>query len=236
MTPWGFRRAAMLGVFTPALLLSACAQTPMGPTVQVLPGPGKPFEQFQYESAGCKQYAEQAVGGQSQNANNQAIGAAAIGTLLGAGLGAAIGAAGGNAGTGAAVGAGVGLAGGAGLGAAGSSRTQMSIQQQYNNAYAQCMYAKGNSVPGYGPMMRQAPPPAAPTGPAPPPSYAPPGNDNLVQATQAQLIRLGYLQGQADGVMGPMTANAISQFEQSVGLPVDGAPSPALLARLRATP
>ena len=236
MTPRSLRHAAALGVLAPALLLSACAETPMGPTVQVLPGPGKPFEQFQYESSTCKQYAQQTVAGQSESANDKAVGTAAIGTLLGAGLGAAIGAATGNAGAGAAVGAGVGLAGGAGMGASGSSRTQMSIQQQYNNAYAQCMYAKGNSVAGYGPLTHQPPPPSAP----PPAAYAPPpaapGGEGLVQATQTQLIRLGYLQGPADGVMGPKTSDAISQFEQSTGLPVDGAPSPALLARLRATP
>lgn len=223
-----YRHTALASVLAPALLLAACAQTPMGPTVQVLPAQGKSFEQFQYEQAGCRQYAEQTVAGQSQNANQQAAGTAAIGTLLGAALGAGIGAAAGNAGTGAAIGAGAGLAGGAGLGASNSSRTQRSIQDQYNNAYAQCMYAKGNLVPGYGPMMQQQPPPAPPMSPAA-------GND-LVRATQVQLIRLGYLQSQADGIMGPATSNAISQFEQVAGLPVDGAASPALLARLQATP
>jgi hypothetical protein len=221
------RRTALAGVLAPALLLAACAQTPMGPTVQVLPAQGKSFEQFQYEQAGCKQYADQSVAGQSQNANQRAAGTAAIGTLLGAALGAGIGAAAGNAGAGAAIGAGAGLAGGAGLGASTSSRTQLSIQDQYNNAYAQCMYAKGNLVPGYGPMTQQPPPP-------PPPAYPGASND-LVRATQAQLIRLGYLQAPADGVMGPTTSNAISQFEQAAGMPVDGAASPALLARLQAT-
>ncbi|HTC10172.1 MAG TPA: peptidoglycan-binding domain-containing protein [Acetobacteraceae bacterium] len=222
------RRAALVGVLAPALLIAACAQTPMGPTIQVLPAQGKSFEQFQYEQAGCKQYAEQSVAGQSQNANQRAAGTAAVGTLLGAGLGAAIGAAAGNAGAGAAIGAGAGLAGGAGLGASNSSNTQLSIQDQYNNGYAQCMYAKGNMVPGYGPMMQQTPPP--------PPPVSPGASNDLVRATQMQLIRLGYLQAQADGVMGPMTSNAISQFEQVAGMPVDGAASPGLLARLQATP
>ena len=88
------------------------------------------------------------------------------------------------------------------------------------------MYAKGNMVPGYGPMMQQQPPP-------PPVSAS--GSSDLVRATQVQLIRLGYLHAQADGMMGPMTSNAISQFEQVAGMPVDGAASPALLARLQAT-
>jgi hypothetical protein len=145
---------------------------------------------------------------------------------LGAALGTDIGAAAGNAGAGAAIGA--GLAGGAGLGASNSSRTQMSIPDQYNNAYAQCMYAKRNMVPGYG-SMTQPPPP-------PPPPVSPSASNDLVRATQVQLIRLGYLQAQADGVMGPMTSNAIGQFEQIAGVPIDGAAAPALLARLQATP
>ena len=219
-----YRRTAFVGAVMPVLLLAACAETPMGPTVQVLPGQGKSFEQFQYEQAGCKQFAQQAVAGQAQNANNRAVGSAAVGTLLGAALGAGIGAAAGNAGAGAAIGAGAGLAGGSSVGAMSSSQTQLSIQDQYNNAYSQCMYAKGNMVPGYGPMMQQAPPPPMGT------------SSDLTRATQVQLIRLGYLHAQADGVMGPMTSNAIAQFEQVSGMPVDGAPSPALLARLQATP
>jgi peptidoglycan hydrolase-like protein with peptidoglycan-binding domain len=50
------------------------------------------------------------------------------------------------------------------------------------------------------------------------------------------LIRLGYLRGAADGVSGPQTSNAIAQFESAAGLPVDGYPSPPLLATLEATP
>src|SRR5215471_3114001 len=80
-------KAGVSGVAVLALLLSGCAQTPMGPTVQVMPGPGKSFEAFTYDQAGCKQFAEAMVAGQAQNANNRAVGAAAIGTVLGAGLG-----------------------------------------------------------------------------------------------------------------------------------------------------
>jgi hypothetical protein len=208
------------GVLAPALVLSGCAQTPMGPTVQVMPGPGKSFDAFQYDQASCKGFAEQQVAGQAQAANNQAVGAAALTTVLGAGLGAAIG-----GGRGAAIGAASGAGLGAGIGAQGSSMAQMSIQQQYDNAFAQCMYAKGDMVPGYGPMMSQSPPP--------PPSGPDPG---LTAAVQQQLIRLGYLHGNADGVAGPQTASAISQFESVSGMPVDGYPSPPLLARLQATP
>ena len=162
------------------------------------------------------------VAGQAQNANNRAVGAAAIGTILGAGLGAAIG-----GGRGAAIGAGSGALAGTGVGMGGSSNEQYGIQQQYDNAFAQCMYAKGNMVPGYGPMMVNAPPP-----PPPPPGY----NGGLTAAVQQQLIRLGYLHGVADGVSGQQTSAAISQFESVSGLPADGVPSPQLLARLQATP
>jgi hypothetical protein len=191
----------------------------MGPTVQVMPGPGKPFDQFQTDQVVCKQFAEQSVSGQAQNANVRGVGAAALTTVLGAGLGAAIG-----GGHGAAIGAAGGALGGAGVGAATSSNAQNSIQVQYNNAYAQCMYSKGDQVPGYAP---------APAAYAPPPP--PPSSGSLTQAVQVQLIRLGYLPPPADGVLGPQTSAAIANFERATGLPVDGTPSPPLLARLQQT-
>jgi hypothetical protein len=151
------------------MLISGCAQTPLGPTVQVMPGPGKSFDAFQYDQAGCKQFAEQSVAGQAQNANQRALVGGLITTALGAGLGGAIG-----GGSGAGIGAASGAVAGGAFGAAGSSGAQGGIQQQYDNAYAQCMYAHGNAVPGYGPMMVQSPggypPPGPPPGAPPPPS------------------------------------------------------------------
>jgi hypothetical protein len=218
VTHRGWKFAGISGGAVLGLLVSGCAQTPMGPTVQVMPGPGKPFEAFQYDQAGCKQFAESSVAGQAQNANTRGIGAAALTTALGAGLGAAIG-----GGRGAGIGAAGGALGGAGIGAGMSSNQQFGIQQQYDNAYAQCMYAKGNMVPGYGPMMVNAPPPPAP-------------DSSITYAVQTQLNRLGYLRSPPDGVSGPQTSAAISQFESVSGMPVDGVPSPPLLARLQATP
>ena len=220
MNQRGWTSAGVAGLVMLSLLVSGCAQTPLGPTVQVMPGPGKSFDQFTYDQAGCKQFAEGAVAGQAQNANTRGVGAAAITTVLGAGLGAAIG-----GGHGAGIGAASGALGGAGIGAGMSSNEQGGIQAQYDNAFAQCMYAKGNMVPGYGPMMVNAPPP-----PPPPPS------GNLTYAVQTQLNRLGYLRSPPDGISGPQTSAAISQFESVSGLPVDGVPSPQLLARLQATP
>jgi len=140
------QRTRVAGILAPIALLAACAQTPMGPTVQVMPGPNKPFDAFQSDQSDCKQFAQQAVAGQAENANVRGVGAAAVTTVLGAGLGAAIG-----GGQGAAIGAAGGAGLGAGIGASTSSNAQLSIQQQYNNAYAQCMYSRGNAVPGYGP-------------------------------------------------------------------------------------
>jgi hypothetical protein len=42
-----------------ALFLGACASAPTGPTVMVLPGAGKSFEQFQADDAACRQWAAQ---------------------------------------------------------------------------------------------------------------------------------------------------------------------------------
>src|SRR4029453_13724113 len=42
-----------------ALLLTACASAPTGPSVMVLPGSGKSFEQFEAEDAACRQWAAQ---------------------------------------------------------------------------------------------------------------------------------------------------------------------------------
>ena len=39
-------------------LLSACAVMPTGPSVMVLPGVGKPFDQFQADDMGCRQFAQ----------------------------------------------------------------------------------------------------------------------------------------------------------------------------------
>jgi hypothetical protein len=208
-----------------AALLAGCASTPLGPTVQVMPGPGKTLDAFQTDNNACKAFAADAVKGQADAANQRAVGTALLTTALGAGLGAAGGSLGGDAGGGAAVGAAAGAGAGTALGAGNNSYDQQGIQYQYDNAFSQCMYAKGEAVPGYAPVATAYTP--APTGPA---------ADPLVRSTQAELIRLGYLRGSADGFSGPKTHSAISAYEQANGLPVDGSPSSRLLARLQGTP
>ena len=182
-------RLKSAGVAGAVLLLAGCASEPMGPTVQVLPGQNKPFEVFQADQTTCKQYANQQIAGQADAANQKGLGEAAIVTVLGAGLGAAIG-----GGHGAGVGAAAGGLMGADVGASSSGHQEHSIQEQYNNAYSQCMYSKGNQVVDnrprpvyvtpappvyyYAPApVYAAPPPPPPTvyaQPAPPPGYPPP--------------------------------------------------------------
>jgi len=142
------RSAALLGV----LLAAACASQPTSPTVRVLPSPNKPFEVFQEEDAYCRQYASSQVAGEADKANSQTLLGTGIGTVLGAGLGAAIG-----GGRGAAVGAGFGAVGGTAVGASNGDHTQWSAQQRYDYAYEQCMYSKGNQIPGA--YYYPAPPP-----------------------------------------------------------------------------
>jgi len=159
--------AVVAAVLVVPILVSGCAQAPMGPTVAVMPGQNKPFSAFEEDQAICKQFAEQQVGGaqQAQNtATNQTLIGAGVGTLLGAGLGAAVG-----GGRGAAIGAGVGALGGTAVGASQAQDTTLSVQRRYDIAYQQCMYSRGNQVPGY-----VQPAPAAVAYPPPPPGYPPP--------------------------------------------------------------
>jgi Glycine-zipper domain len=128
-------------------LLSACAAVPTGPSVMVLPGVCKPFDQFQVDDLLCRQYAETQTGVPPGEAGTQsAINTAVLGTLLGAGAGAAIGAAAGDAGVGAAIGAGSGLLVGTAGGAEAGAGAGRSLQWRYDVSYTQCMYVKGNQV------------------------------------------------------------------------------------------
>jgi len=144
------KRTSCVTALLSAFLLGACAETPMGPTVQVMPGPNKSFSNFQSDQAVCRQFSEQAVSDQARNANLRGLGTAALTTALGAGLGGAIG-----GGRGAGIGAASGALGGAGLGALRTSNAQNSIQMLYDNAFAQCMFSLGNAVPNAGPMIVQ---------------------------------------------------------------------------------
>ena len=93
-------------------MLSACTVVPTGPSVLVLPAVGKAMDVFQAEEGECRSYAQQQLGGTSEQA--------AAGGML---------------------------------------------QRRYDIAYVQCMYAKGNMMPGM--VTRGAsvapPPPGTPS-------------------------------------------------------------------------
>lgn len=126
-------------------LLGACTTMPIGPTVAVMPAPGKPFELFVQEEQQCRAYAASSSGATGNDAaSSNLAGNAALGTVLGATAGALIG---GNH-QGAGVGAGVGLLAGAATGSNRGSYAAGDVQYRYNIAYQQCMYAKGNQLPG----------------------------------------------------------------------------------------
>src|SRR5437899_11906793 len=50
---------------TALLLLAACASVPTGPSVMVLPGSNKTFEQFRFDDYECRQYASEYSGGKT---------------------------------------------------------------------------------------------------------------------------------------------------------------------------
>ena len=152
------RKAGALAVM---VSLSACVTPPVAPMIPVAPGPNKTFETFAAEQAFCQQYATAQTAPQAYAATNQAVGTAILTTALGAALGGAIG--GGHA---AGIGAASGAAFGTVVGAGGSGFAQMSLQQQFDVMYGQCMYAHGNQVPGFSPA---AGPPPYPGGPGPSP-------------------------------------------------------------------
>lgn len=166
----------------PPFLLTACVYLPTGPSMMVLPGAGKSFDQFRSDDYLCRQYASQQ--GDSLTARQAYVSSgmesAAVGTALGAAAGAAIG-----GGRGAAIGAGSGLLAGSLTGSEAARTSGYLSQQRYDMAYIQCMYAKGHRVPVEGQFLDdtyvsqpltapvQAPaitiPPPPPGNPPPPP-------------------------------------------------------------------
>ena len=166
--------------FLPLAVLTGCASVPTGPSVMVLPGSSKSFDQFRFDDFECRQYASNAVGGTTANQASvdsgvqSAVIGAAIGTVAGAALGGS---------RGAVAGAGIGTAGGALAGAGSGSQAARTVQGRYDIGYQQCMYAKGHQIPmaasRYAPRpgagyQRQAAPPPPPPPPGTPPPPPPP--------------------------------------------------------------
>ena len=165
-----------------ALVLAGCVTVPTGPAITVLPGAQKSFEQFRVDDGECRQYSQNVVGGPNAGraANNAAATNAAAGTVLGAAVGAIIGSVSGQAGHGAAIGAGTGLLVGSTAGGNSAAYSSRALQRNYDTAYMQCMYSRGNQIPGrmaYRAPAPNYPPPSGPAGnsPLPSPNYPPPG-------------------------------------------------------------
>jgi hypothetical protein len=160
-----------------ALLLAGCATPPpSGPGILVLPGTGKSFDQFRFDDQECRGFAHSQVGGKTteQAATDNAVKSAVVGTAIGTAAGALLGGH-----QGAAVGAGVGLAGGALVGSDTSRYAAGTLQQRYDYAFTQCMYAKGHKVPvsgrySYADPQRTSTAARTPPPPPPPPAGQPP--------------------------------------------------------------
>ena len=178
---------ACAGALVVAVVATACATLPPGPSVMVLPGSTKSFDEFAEDDAVCRGWAGSQVGTTTQQASTESgVTTAAIATGVGAVAGTAIGAAAGNVGAGAAIGAGSGLLLGSAAGADQAAWAAGGVQQRYDGAYLQCMYAKGNQIPvaadfaqRLGSPRQPAPPPPSGrnfnrTPPRPPPGPPPP--------------------------------------------------------------
>lgn len=190
------RKKRLVALLTVAIAVSACSSLPSGPSVMALPGSGHTLNSFRADDAWCRDDALRLSGGQSaeSRAREAAVGSAAVGTALGAVAGAALGGR-----DGAAVGAGVGLLAGSASGAEQSRHSGYGSQRQYDQAYIQCMYAKGHRVPmaaetarslqnqaqpvaaGY--VQSRPPSPSAPNlAPPPPANAAPPAPRSPVRS------------------------------------------------------
>jgi len=171
-----------LALLVPLAFLTACATTPTGPSVMVLPGSGKSFDQFRFDDNECRQFALASSGGKEADAasSDSALKSAGAGAAIGALAGAAIT----RSGHGAVAGAGLGGAGGAIAGAGAGSQSARTVQGRYDIGYQQCMYSKGHQIPmaatrGYDRRPGAStppppPPPASSSAPPPPPPGSPP--------------------------------------------------------------
>ena len=184
------RRHLALAVL--ALAVGGCASIPTGPSMMVLPGSTKSFDQFRFDDGSCRQFSYDQVAGRTPTLAQEEAGvrSAAIGTVLGALTGAAI-----DGSSGAAAGAGVGLLMGGLVGAGAADASGYDAQRRYDYSYQQCMYAKGHRIPVSGrfaqaqavqnqPAARRSYPPPPSSGSYPPPpggSYSRPstGSSNV---------------------------------------------------------
>ncbi|MBD9416921.1 lytic murein transglycosylase [Pseudomonas sp. PDM16] len=94
---------------------------------------------------------------------------------------------------------------------------------KYNNSssYALAVGLLGQRLNGGGPLLANWPKDERPL-----------GRSERIEL-QEGLTAKGYEPGAADGIIGANTRRAVRAFQQSLGLPADGYPTPALLQQLR---
>lgn len=157
------------------IMLAGCATAPTGPSVLVLPGTGKSFDQFNRDEVYCRDYAIRGLDGKGPGkiSTDSNLATAVAGTAIGAVAGAAIGGH-----DGAAIGAGTGLLFGSAMGGESGRYERSTAQTRYDNSYIQCMYGLGHRVPVPAGMYTHEARPvsSAPATTAPPPPPPPPGN------------------------------------------------------------
>jgi hypothetical protein len=142
------RRRLSIAAAAQLIVLAGCVPQTMAPTVVVTPGPSKSAADFGADHTACAAQANERMAPVIQAANNQIVGNALLGAAFGGGSTAAAG--GSNSAVGATAAAGATIAG-----AANAQTAQATLQQQFNVAYSQCMYAKGDIVPGMTPTATE---------------------------------------------------------------------------------
>lgn len=124
-----------------SFFLAGCVTAPVGPHVAVMPAKGKTLEQFKADDQTCKAYAQAQIGDDLEKDS-------AMNTLMDMAIGGAAGALGGQAighnTKGTVAGAGIGMSAGLATGAYQANKASDDAQIRYDNAYQECMHAKGH--------------------------------------------------------------------------------------------
>ncbi len=124
------------------IVLAGCVPAVMAPSVAATPGPGKMPTDLASDTTACAAQANQQMAPAIQAANNQVAGTVLLNAVIGGGGSAAAGASNSEV-------AANSVANGATAGAANAQAAAATLQQQYDVAYSQCMYARGDNVPPY---------------------------------------------------------------------------------------
>jgi hypothetical protein len=120
--------------------VSAVACTPKYPLTTVLPGPQTNFTAFKAQDEACRAWAAERTHSNAAKITLGAIGGTALGRAVDVGVGALT--VNPHAVINGAIGGGAGAIGGGAL----ATRNIMSVHDQYDRAYTQCMYAQGSQI------------------------------------------------------------------------------------------